>query len=235
MLLKIVGSAQNLDVLGVFRTAALGIRDDVVEVQVMGAATLDAATFVPLPYFKFNCAWDYAIILFDWDGSFSSGIRFSHHAKHEFEYLAPAVGLLPPIDEFEESVVDPNSITNLFEDSDLLSSGTARLVTPGPVHEEPVLCRPAIWLTFRLIDSLRVWAIPPLWDIVPLVDDYRATLLDSVLVRSTTPHAHENHALAVPETKIHSTLKIDGKGRAHLEIRNDIARMQHARCSVLDA
>jgi hypothetical protein len=54
VLLKVVFGTKNLNVLGVLRRAALRVRDDVVEMKIFFAATLNAAALVSLPNFQLD-------------------------------------------------------------------------------------------------------------------------------------------------------------------------------------
>ena len=54
------------------------------------------------------------------------------------------------------------------------------------------------------------------------VDDYPSAILYTVGIGSTTSKTHQNEAFVPLQAEIHSSLKIDAKVGAHLQIGNDI-------------
>jgi hypothetical protein len=55
--------AQQLDVFGVFRGPSEGIRDYVVEMQILGTATPHAAPLIPFPYFQLDVSRNNTVMI----------------------------------------------------------------------------------------------------------------------------------------------------------------------------
>jgi hypothetical protein len=55
--------AQQLDVFGIFRQSSEGVRDYVVEMQILETATPHAAPLIPFPYFQLDVSRNDAVML----------------------------------------------------------------------------------------------------------------------------------------------------------------------------
>ena len=61
-----------------------------------------------------------------------------------------------------------------------------------------------------------------------LINKRSTIVLDLVDIWCPRPSTHENDALSISKTKIHSPLETDSNRRAHFRVRKDITGLEHA-------
>ncbi|HKV80220.1 MAG TPA: hypothetical protein VJP02_18875 [Candidatus Sulfotelmatobacter sp.] len=61
--LQVMFGTKDLNILGVFRRTTLRVRNDVIEMQILFATTLNTAAFVALPDRQFNVGWYDSIMI----------------------------------------------------------------------------------------------------------------------------------------------------------------------------
>src|SRR5262245_45214190 len=79
----------------------------------------------------------------------------------------------------------------------------------------------------RLIHGLGIRDTSCSRNVMALVDKDATVFLHAVGVRSARPHAHEDDATAATEPEIHAALQVHAFVRAHLQIGNDVALVEH--------
>src|SRR5437899_8436693 len=101
VLRQIVPRAQYLNVFRILRRPALRIRDDVVEMKILFAATLNTAAFISLPSFQLNCGRNNSIVVDLLSRTVHVNVSLIYDFKFELEHLSPVRGLLPSIHQSE--------------------------------------------------------------------------------------------------------------------------------------
>ena len=87
VLLQVVFGTKDLNVLRVLRRATLRIRDDVIEMKILFAATLNAATFVSLPDFQFNRRRYNSIVIRSESRARCRDLRLIYDLESELKHL----------------------------------------------------------------------------------------------------------------------------------------------------
>src|SRR5208282_809096 len=182
VLREVMFGAQQLDVFGLFRRSSEGVRDYVVEMQILGTATLHAAPLIPLPYFQLNVSRDNAVILKIGAGSPSRKRHIAHLLQLEFEYLSRSRFLPPRIDQLKDSVVNPYSTSDLLKDSHSFRRGGSILEPSCCLCKQSILGWPTVRLKLGLVDYLGINNASCPWQVVPLIDDDASVLLDPILI-----------------------------------------------------
>ena len=114
VLLQVVPSAQELNILCNQRRAAARVRNVVVEVKIVLTPAHYALAFVSFPDFHFHSRRNESVV-----GQFTFLTRLCidriiARNKLEFEDLATATALFPGIEKFKESSVSPDTVANFL-------------------------------------------------------------------------------------------------------------------------
>ena len=80
----------------------------------------------------------------------------------------------------------------------------------------------------RLIHLLGIRYVCGSGKIVPFVNQCAALILYAIGVRSPWAQTHENNALAIFPSEIHTALEIHTNGRTHLHIGDNFAGLEFA-------
>lgn len=93
----------------------------------------------------------------------------------------------------EDSVVGPDALSQLFVDTDPLGCPLPDLELLSGTMEQAVLRWPTGGCEFWLADPLRVFDSFTAWLVMPFVNQYRAVILQPIVIGCIGPNRHQNH------------------------------------------
>lgn len=161
-----------------------------VEMKIFLASALCARTFVAFPNFKLYRGGNDSIVIENGGAAVCDQALLINNLQPELEYLSTCRSLLPCINESEQAVIRPYTVTNLLEHSDLFRIGSTQLVAADRIQKEAVLGESPACQELRLIDFLGLRTSLRSRDVVTFVDYDAAALLEPVAVRSAPSEAH---------------------------------------------
>jgi len=110
----------------------------VVEVKIVIASAIDASAIVPIPNFQFDCRWDHPARRWLQCPAVTCPCVV-HNFKSILEHRSALRLFLPAFSKGERSVKDPDSLFDLFVNSNRLEFRFIDVVTFGSFFEKPVL------------------------------------------------------------------------------------------------
>lgn len=137
---EIVSHAEQLNVPGDEGRATAAVGDDVVEMKVVGAATLDASTAIAFPDLELDRCRDEAAVTetVGCGGKLGSCVLIKLEPELEDHPAARLLAL--GIDEGKDAVIDADPGSNLLVDPDTLGGESVLAVLACGLEEDAVLC-----------------------------------------------------------------------------------------------
>lgn len=221
-LLEIVTRVQELDVLSHNRRSSKGIRNHVVEVQLVASAADHTSTLIPFPDCELHTRWNDPTPLYDF-GRWTAEIILARDGEEpELEDLAATIRFAPGVDKMEDPVVRPNTCVDLLVHADAFGRAFSPLEVLCGLVKQAVLSEPAAWRAFGLVMFLRIQCPGGTGEIVSLVDQNGTALLEAIRVGRIPTERHENHRVVATQPEVHPALEAGALAVAHLQIGDDL-------------
>ncbi len=196
---QVMSCTQQLDVFRFQRRTTLREWKDVIEVELIRFSTDHAFCFVACPNFKFYIRWNDASPFrkLVWRVFGSRKIRDLFHSnKFKLKYRPVSARFLPRVHQMKESVVGPDTISDLLIHLHDILPLFAQFKHLSSLVELTIFGQIASRLPVRLIERFRVGDALSSWLVMPFVNQGGSIILHFVTVRRITAHRHQNDGMA---------------------------------------